>query len=204
MELKITYPVDLDGTVADIDSGLADHLPEWKSSIFNRTESEYTGVLEELARKVMTSEGFFRTLPLLPYAKENIEDLMKRGTVIFVSSPIKNAPYCISEKISWIEEHFGFPLARSAVFCKDKTMIVGDYLIDDRPQTGRNKPLWKQLFPSQSYNVKQEPQLQHKWIEYFVEKLPIVVKISPDVSLPSRKFPIYPSDKFSPYRRDVC
>jgi 5'-nucleotidase len=164
-ESPLVFIVDLDGTVADLDTALVDALPEHKDKILNRKEAGFTGHLETLVRQVMTAPGFFATLPLFPDAKRNIAYLQKRGVVVFSSFNLRDAPHGLSEKLKWIECHFGSELARSAVFSKDKTMIAGDYLIDDRPQTGRYKLLRTQYFPSRSYNSDETNRLADLWEE---------------------------------------
>ena len=78
-ESPLVFIVDLDGTVADLDTALVDALPEHKDKILNRKETLFTGHLETLVRQVMTTPGFFETLPLFPDAKRNVTYLQKRA-----------------------------------------------------------------------------------------------------------------------------
>lgn len=50
-------------------------------------------------------------------------------------------------------KNLGEALAKSMVIAKDKTMIKGDYLIDDNHEiTGIYSPSWKQIVYKQGYN----------------------------------------------------
>lgn len=171
---KRIFLVDLDGTVADIDQSLALKFPELKHVIVGRSDSEFSGDNKKMFRTEMTKPGFFLDLPVIEEGAKFVREMLQsaKARVVFVSSPLKNAPHCIPEKIKWIEKHFGFDLARSAIFCKDKTLVRGDFLVDDRPQSastsGGMKPTWKQVFPPTSYNIQETPRLpERNWMSYF-------------------------------------
>lgn len=166
--------VDLDGTVADIDKGLALKFPDHEHLIVDRKDSDFAvGEHEQMFRAEMTKPGFFLGLSLIEEGAKFVREMLQSDMcerLVFVSSPLKNAPHCIPEKIQWIEKHFGFDLARSAVFCKDKTLVRGDVLVDDRPQTGSMKPTWKQYFPPTSYNTVETPRLPSRdWLSVFLQ-----------------------------------
>jgi 5'-nucleotidase len=71
-----------------------------------------------------------------------------------VSSPSVNSETCHSDKSKWLKEHMGEKWARKLILTKDKTVIIGDYLIDDRIDiTGVIKaPAWKHIIFTQPYN----------------------------------------------------
>jgi 5'-nucleotidase len=61
----------------------------------------------------------------------------------------------VGEKYDWISCHLGDEWCHRVIITRDKTLIKGDILIDDKPQvTGLNeKPAWKHVVFSQSYNT---------------------------------------------------
>lgn len=63
-----------------------------------------------------------------------------------------------TEKRAWIEKYFGFDACYNLILSYDKTMIMGNYLIDDNihkytgDRQGRFVPTWKLLqFGSEQY-----------------------------------------------------
>ena len=76
--------------------------------------------------------------------------------VFIVSSPSISGENCHSEKCEWIKEHLGESWARSLVLTKDKTIVMGRVLIDDKPYiTGTvSTPTWDHVLFSQPYNVQ--------------------------------------------------
>lgn len=80
----------------------------------------------------MFEKGFFRTLPLMPNAKEAVKQLLKCSylDVYIATKPTTGNLWCATEKYQWIEEHFPELLKKMFVIC-DKGQLNGDYLIDD-------------------------------------------------------------------------
>lgn len=50
-----------------------------------------------------------------------------------VTSPLKPYPNCVREKFEWIAYHKGDRWTDNLMIAKDKTIVWGDKLIDDRP-----------------------------------------------------------------------
>lgn len=40
-------------------------------------------------------------------------------------------PFSYTEKRVWVEENIGFSFIKNLIFCNDKSLMIGDYLIDD-------------------------------------------------------------------------
>ena len=69
------------------------------------------------------------------------------------TAPLTQYRYCVPEKYEWVERHLGADFIRNVVIAKDKTLVRGDVLIDDRPEiTGHLAPAWRPLVYDQPYN----------------------------------------------------
>ena len=62
---------------------------------------------------------------------------------------------CWSEKALSVKEHLGDEWLKRLIITKDKTLVHGDYLIDDKPEIkGINKtPSWNRIVFHHEYNV---------------------------------------------------
>ena len=77
--------------------------------------------------------GFFLGLEPLPGAVEAYWKLKEMGhRVIFLTAPSVMNPMCYTEKRMSIEKHFGFDACYDLIIAHDKSLLIGDMLIDDR------------------------------------------------------------------------
>lgn len=84
--------------------------------------------------KVIEAEGWFRDLPVVEGSQEGVEALLSAGWEIHVcTKPMDTNPTCRDEKAAWLKEHFP-DIATSMITAPDKSMIVGDVLLDDDPK----------------------------------------------------------------------
>jgi 5'-nucleotidase len=88
---------------------------------------------------------FFENLKPIDDAIESINKLKEYYDVCILTRPSVFNPLCYTEKRVWIEMFLGFDTCRNLILACDKTMVMGDYLIDDNIQTGRFKPTWKHI-----------------------------------------------------------
>jgi len=107
---KIVF-IDMDGVIADFDGALA--LPV-------RDPPE------------MFIKGFFRNLKVMPGAINAVNQLltMEHLKLYIGSKPSTDNLHSSMEKYEWIAEHFP-PLLKRIVLVCDKSLLRGDYLIDD-------------------------------------------------------------------------
>lgn len=76
--------------------------------------------------------GFFLDLKPIPGAKEGVLRLKEMGfDVWFLTRPSIKNPLCYTEKRVWMENHFGIESCEKFIICPDKSLLKGDYLIDD-------------------------------------------------------------------------
>ena len=53
---------------------------------------------------------------------------------IFIASAAMDVPSSFDAKYKWLQQHFSFIPPSHYVFCGDKSILLADYLIDDRPR----------------------------------------------------------------------
>lgn len=97
----------------------------------------------DLIRSYPYREGFFRDLEVMENSQEIVRQLQNRYEVFIVSSTTQH-PNAPKSKLEWLNEHFPFIHYANIVFCGNKSIIRGDYLIDDHPmhlELFRGKPI---------------------------------------------------------------
>lgn len=80
----------------------------------------------------------FRDAPPMKGAVETITKLHNQRThdlYIASTSPWDN-PQALSDKLHWIQHHFGDIFYKRVFFTHHKNLLIGDYLVDDRTQRG--------------------------------------------------------------------
>lgn len=126
----------------------------------------------ELNDRIMALQGFYAELPLIEGAQSAIETLRNSGfDVWFVTTPFLSNPHCASEKLSWVEKHFGSSMKARTILTMDKTLIRGDVLIDDKPVIkGDDFPAWTHLcFGDYGYSNTTASQRVKNWDEALTE-----------------------------------
>lgn len=85
---------------------------------------------------------------------EAITEMRANGHEVFIcTSPISYYQTCVLEKYQWVEKHFGYEWTKKIILTKDKTIVSGDILIDDKPEiTGIAVPSWSHVLYDRLYN----------------------------------------------------
>jgi 5'-nucleotidase len=148
--------LDQDGPLADFDAAIDEILLSLglDSDILQRTTWHTSQDIErcyglKAARAVQDSvhaDGFFRTLPVKAGSVAAVHMLEQAGCEVFVcTAPSLLNSSCSSDKMLWIAEHFP-SLRRKVVVSKDKTLVRGHALIDDKPEVvGALTPVWQHV-----------------------------------------------------------
>lgn len=84
--------------------------------------------------------GFFADMEPIPDGVETLKRLMKYFDVWICTAPSWKNPMCLAEKNVWIRRHFGIDFCEKIVITSDKSICIGDYLIDDNLEgRGQNR-----------------------------------------------------------------
>ena len=81
--------------------------------------------------------------------------LNKKYNLFICTSPMTEYYNCVREKYEWVEEHLGFDFTSKMILTRDKTVVTGHVLIDDKPIIkGCMVPTWSQVVFDQPYNTE--------------------------------------------------
>lgn len=89
--------------------------------------------LEPETKYPQAQMDFFRKLKPIENAVTSVNKLSEKFDVWFLTRPSYMNPLCYTEKRLWIEDHFGLEWCKRLILCPDKSLMIGDYLIDDMP-----------------------------------------------------------------------
>jgi 5'-nucleotidase len=168
MNRKVILLIDMDGVIAGWYPGLVNLYKEKYPDRSTVPAEEVTqffveGFYPEEHRedvlRIARTRGFYTSLPVIDGAKEALKDI-EENCLDFIEPFICTAPemefddlMCHSEKVQWLNDHFGEFWATRAIITKDKTLVMGDYLIDDKPKVkGVRLPDWQHIHYAQPYN----------------------------------------------------
>jgi 5'-nucleotidase len=82
------------------------------------------------ARDYFQHESFFAEIPVMEESQDVVKALTARYEV-FITTAAMDVPCSFTPKFHWLQRHFPFIPTSHIVFCGDKSIIAGDYLIDD-------------------------------------------------------------------------
>lgn len=169
--------VDMDNTLVEFDGGL---LKQWRElypdefyvPLEKRTtfhpHKDYPEHLQEKIHKLCHSKGFIKNLPPVPGGMEAIREMLERGhDVRFCTSHLFEYDYCVLEKYQWIDEHFGPEFIDRIILTRDKTLIRGDLLIDDKPEiSGIMQPTWEHILYDRPHNRQIQNRRRLTWTNW--------------------------------------
>jgi 5'(3')-deoxyribonucleotidase len=89
--------------------------------------------LQERLDKHMRDTDYCRYMPVLPGAREFVDELRTFADVVVCTSPYSAVENWCSSRVAWLKEHFDIP-KRDVIFAKRKELVRGDWLIDDKPE----------------------------------------------------------------------
>ena len=81
----------------------------------------------------LRSADFFAVLKVMPESQRVIRRLQERYEV-FIATAAMEVPTSFAAKFQWLETHFPYIAPSHIVFCGDKSILDGDFLIDDNPR----------------------------------------------------------------------
>lgn len=116
--MKIVY-VDMDDTIAK-------YKEAWLLS------KEKTGL-----KFPQSQPNFFLDLEPIKDSINSVFYLNTKYKVYFLTSPSYMNPLSYTEKRLWIEKYFGIEWCKKLILSYDKSLLKGDYLIDDSTTKGQ-------------------------------------------------------------------
>ena len=163
MGKKVRLLVDMDGVVTNFNKQIWDifekefdikKFPRPEVLPFYAEEAYGDPLFKSQMHWINTEQGFFKNLPPIDGAIEALHDLEKDYEVFICTAPLLLNPTCCDDKMWWVKKHLGEEWKRRTIITKDKTVIDGDFLIDDKPIiTGiAEEPIWQRIIFDQPYN----------------------------------------------------
>ena len=170
MSEKVRKPIlliDMDGVIANY---YARFLELWTAEFPDRKvlrPDELTSMYFEECypedymvdiRRITCDIGFFETLPEIAGASGILNKILDEGKFepFLCSTPDSSSVnhVCTSEKMRWVEGILGKRWLKRTILTHDKTLVAGDFLIDDKPDIkGINPtPTWEHVVFTHNYN----------------------------------------------------
>jgi 5'(3')-deoxyribonucleotidase len=132
--------VDMDEVIAD---ALGEHLLRYNRDFRERiTRADLEGQWlwefvpserQQALTEYLMSEDFFAVLRVMPHAQRVLARLQSRYE-IYIATAAMEVPSSFNAKFEWLKKYFPFIPASHIVFCGNKSILRGDYLIDDNPR----------------------------------------------------------------------
>lgn len=166
--------VDMDDVLADFDGEFYQRWnvkhPERK--IVPPDERKCFYIKDELPKEcgplisgINAEKGFIRSLPEIPGGIKAVNEMAEMGHQVFIcTAPLDFYENCVLEKYIWVDEHMGFGWTKKIILTKEKAMVRGDILIDDKPKIkNEDKALWEHIFYDKPYNRETEGKRRLTW-----------------------------------------
>ena len=180
-ESKAILLIDMDGPLCDWYGSLYE---KYKAKYPNRPIVEKKDVTQFYVEELYPPEhrkdvvaltrhvGFYENLKPQPRAIEALKDIENNCLThiepFICSSPDADAENlaCHSEKARWVKKNLGSFWVKRLILTKDKTLVHGDFLIDDKPEiTGVMTPSWLHLVYSMPHN-QGSAGIQFDWTDW--------------------------------------
>lgn len=111
----------------DMDDTICDYSSLWQIYIQKFPEVAYP----------QSKFGFFSRLKPIPGALESLKRLEAHYDIYILTRPsIKNI-HSYSEKAEWVEKYLGEDYLERLILCPDKSLVKGDFLVDDWDHNGQ-------------------------------------------------------------------
>lgn len=155
--------VDMDNTIADFEGRFIEvwqerypeipFIPREERRSFYQTH-DYPSEHNRKITALIASPGFFCELKPIAGAVEALHEMKELGHSVYLcTSSYFNYSQCVSCKYQWVAAHLGQRWQSKVIISADKTLVKGDFLIDDRPELkGKFTPSWEYILYDQPYN----------------------------------------------------
>lgn len=113
----------------DMDGVLADFYNKFRQELLENPRQPYP----------QSRYGFFKELEPIPDAIASFKLLQQHYDVWILTRPSIPNLGCYSDKAYWLKKHFGEELLHKTIMSPDKSLVKGDYLIDDQLEYGQTE-----------------------------------------------------------------
>jgi 5'-nucleotidase len=86
-----------------------------------------------VTEQIFNTSGFWLNMEPLPHASEVVQMLSDEHDVYIVTFPWPSSATCFIEKYYWVKKHMPFFDMSKLIYIKDKHLLHGDIIIDDKP-----------------------------------------------------------------------
>lgn len=192
---KPTLLIDMDGIFCDFLTGYYNiletkypHARQWfpepdeltKFYVSDNLLDPRGKPIEEL---VCNDPQLFASLPPFPEAIDGMKRLLElclvEGVELYIcTAPHMPNPNCYTQKAIWVRDHLGPDWLERLIITRDKTVVRGDVLLDDKPDPlGSQIPNWKHVLFTRSYNrdIMGKPRMDD-WSQASLEFLVSITK----------------------------
>lgn len=128
--------VDMDDVIADATGQFINYYEKefgirvLRDSLNHQDEGLGFPANYEIIKEFPHRESFFLTMQPNEGSQLVLENLNKKYDLFIVSAAME-FPKSLPEKLTWLKNHFPFLTWKQIVFCGSKTVVHGDYMIDD-------------------------------------------------------------------------
>lgn len=130
--------IDMDDVIADATGQFISFYEKefgvlvTRDSLNNKEEGKGFPGNHDLISQFPFRKEFFRTMIPNENSVEVLEALNSKYELFIVSAAME-FPQSLPEKLEWIKEHLPFLTWKQIVFCGSKSIVHGDFMIDDLP-----------------------------------------------------------------------
>ena len=166
--------VDMDGVLAHFEKGFLEefralapddfYVPLEDRDTFYILE-QYPKEFAKRIHKIIHAPNFFLKLEPIEGGVEALHEMERLGIeTVICFSPLLSYENSVLQKYQWVDRHLGREWTSRLILTRDKTIVLGDILIDDRPEvTGAETPAWEHVLYDQPYNRKVKGRRRLTW-----------------------------------------
>ena len=152
--------IDIDSTINNFQECFLEIFKQkypdlWEKLPNNPTHFDALQLDKQETMEIFMSEGFTNKMIPLHGAVNAIHEIEARNfLVFFCTALVTDNSDVLKDRVHWIGKWFGEDFMNRVIFTKDKSLVRGDFLIDDSPfkTKGLLKPEWKLIIFDMSYN----------------------------------------------------
>jgi 5'-nucleotidase len=147
--------VDMDDTIADYSAAVATKMQAQNPDSSFEITAENWHTLGRRSNPIHSQLHFYQALAPISGAMAALREMQAVGHNVFIVSSPSLGGNCHSDKSQWVEQHLGEQWARRLILTKDKTLVRGHVLIDDKPHiTGELSPSWVHVTFARPHNTR--------------------------------------------------